>query len=286
MKLINCLSFFLLTGFRAGLVGGGFLFFFATDVNLIFTSEPLANKTQIIFVEVETMTEQPNEGGGLTKEEEIVITAEQAQLSIERVEEAISRPADEDEDEDEDDSTMLHWKRSMFAVGRVNVLWSDEVRRDGSEVSERPGFADCHLKISGLVCSALKAERVGNMSVLRMTTGDPPELLWVAGPLWFVTLFVTVPLIVGISLAIYLLYLRCLDIIWVPIVWAIALALLLFSLFMTSLSDPGMLLRHTEPKEDDWVWNDQALTFRSPNSKYDPVCAAVIEGFGTFRLAS
>lgn len=79
-------------------------------------------------------------------------------------------------------------------------------------------------------------------------------------------------------MAIFAMYLRCYDI-WLQILWAISLAILLFFLFMTSLSNPGIALRHEEPVGDDWIWNDQARTFRSPRAKYDPVCAVIVEEF-------
>jgi DHHC palmitoyltransferase len=37
--------------------------------------------------------------------------------------------------------------------------------------------------------------------------------------------------------------------------------------------------RHLESDNPDWIWNDQALTYRPLNAKYDSECACVIEGF-------
>ena len=33
------------------------------------------------------------------------------------------------------------------------------------------------------------------------------------------------------------------------------------------------------PPGEEWIWNDQALTFRPERAKYDVECAAVIEEF-------
>ena len=87
-----------------------------------------------------------------------------------------------------------------------------------------------------------------------------------------------VPLILGISMSIFILYLRCYSLSF-KIPWALSLVLLFFCLFMTSLSNPGIALRYSEQREGDWIWNDQAITFRAPDAKYDSVCGVVIEGF-------
>jgi len=79
------------------------------------------------------------------------------------------------EDEDEEDPLKLHWKKSPFAVGIVKEHWSDEIE-DGI-----CGGKDLHLRISGLVCGALGAGRIGNFATLRTTKDDPPKIVLVAG---------------------------------------------------------------------------------------------------------
>lgn len=242
---------------------------------------------------------------------------------------------DEEEDiEDEGGAVELpdgpitqHWKKSRWAVGKVNIHWADEVparqkkrkrtldnnninanahnaeeeeedKDDGSTTDAPPApswsCTNLHLKISGLVCSRMlfgKTERVGNMTILwqrpasgtnddgNATDDEPPKILLAAGPLWFVTVFVTVPLIVGISTVLYTMYLQNLEGVWIPILWATTLTVCLICLAKTSLSNPGIFPRHPTPLADDWIWNDQTLTFRPPTTKYDPVCACMVEGF-------
>ena len=201
----------------------------------------------------------------------------------------------------------IHWadelpvgqKKRKRDANAHNAEQGDEDKDDGSTAADVPpaptwNCTNLHLKLSGLVCSHMpfgKAERVGNMTILwqrpvgnrngdvNATDDEPPKILVVAGPLWFVTLFVTVPLIVGISTVLYTLYLRNLEGVWIPIVWATTLGICLICLAKTSLSNPGIFPRHSAPLADDWIWNDQTLTFRPPTTKYDPVCACMVEGF-------
>lgn len=184
--------------------------------------------------------------------------------------------------EDDDDEATIAWKQSPFAVGKVKPTWKAEFQRD--EYS-KTGCQAVVPKMASLGCGW--TERVGNMSVIyKRTRGHPeivaPEIIIVAGPFWFVTLFITIPLIVGISCVLFFRYIRCYDNLWFELVWGLLLALLLFCLLMASLSNPGILPRHLEPPEDatdDWTWNDQALTYRPSHAKYDPMCGVVVEGF-------
>ena len=183
---------------------------------------------------------------------------------------------EEEENDEEDDEIIKHWKSSKYAIGKGKATWSEELGGGGTDSKTTNGIR-IHLIISGLVCGSnlLNRERVGNMTILYQTG---TQLRWVAGPLWFRTVFVTVPLIVGISLALYFLFLQCLGM-WYIIVSSICLAYCLFCLAMTSLSDPGIVRRHAEPLEEDWIWSDQALTYRSPKAKYDPLCAVMIDEY-------
>jgi hypothetical protein len=182
-----------------------------------------------------------------------------------------------------DDEITIHWKKHPFAVGRVRVTWMDELqnwRRSKTNSSEEEeesaeGGVRIHLICTALVCGyLLRAERVGNMAVLWRFS---QRLIWVAGPFWFVVVFITMPLIFGVSMMVYFQYLGGYKT-WIQIVWWICNFFLVLSLIMVSNSNPGVLLRHNEPKEENWTWNDQARTFRSPTDKYDPGCAVVVEG--------
>ena len=114
---------------------------------------------------------------------------------VEEIEEGRGTPVDEIE---EDDPKTIHWKNSPFAVGRVNATWEEE--REGSlccrwrntNAEQQPRQCkDIHLQVSGVLCTTIKAGRVGNMAVLAQTKSDPPKILVCAGPLWMVTVFLT-----------------------------------------------------------------------------------------------
>lgn len=191
--------------------------------------------------------------------------------------------------EEDDDEATIAWKKSPFAVGRVKPKWSDEFRPDESGRPAKKGCLAVVPKMASLGCAW--TERVGNMSVIYKRTPkgqdhEPPEIVVVAGPFWFVTLFVTIPLIVGISCVLFFRYIRCYNNPWLELVWGLLLATLLGCLLMASLSNPGILPRHLEPPTPDesptdevWTWNDQALTYRPSHAKYDPLCAVMVEGF-------
>lgn len=188
---------------------------------------------------------------------------------------------------DDDNELVRRWKQSPFAVGLTQPTWADE------------GVGCCHLvqnftlvALSACVCSKLGAGRVGNMVVLAQrveahrdqvtgTTTSRPRLLWVVGPYWMVLLCLTVPLFSLLSL--WTAYTRIIDnSLPVVFIWTVCTAGLFLSLGMVSCSDPGILYRHDEPpggEDGTWRWNDQALTYRPVDAKYDTECAVVVEKF-------
>jgi hypothetical protein len=109
-----------------------------------------------------------------------------------------------------------------------------------------------------------------------------PKLLWVVGPYWPVNVFITFPLILGISFLTVFRGLRGQSIA-VIITWSLCMFTLLFALTMVACRDPGILYRHDQrpPGEDaeSWRWNDQSRTYRPVKAKFDPECAVVIEDF-------
>ena len=174
--------------------------------------------------------------------------------------------------EPDDDAATLQWKTSHWAVGKTQT---------------NPGWW------------WTSTNRVGNMIVLyprpshnnhnNNNDDDDNLFLWVVlGPFWYIPMMITTPLIVGISCAIYFKFIVCHDSqVW-TILWAILLAILLGCLFRASWSNPGILKRHVtlptaaaaaSAEEEEWIWNDQALTFRPPNAKFDQVCAVVVTDF-------
>lgn len=196
---------------------------------------------------------------------------------------------------------ILHWQNSPFAVGRVNVSWND----DRPHCFRGPGLdwdqdQDSKICCSAYVCGCLGVERVGNLAVLAQTTEDydhieninaetgelrttrrtRPKLVWVLGPYWHINVFLTYPLIIGVSL---LTGLRNLADSSLPVIatWSFCTFLMIFALIMAGCRDPGIVYRHPQapPGSEDWRWNDQARTYRPPLARFDPECQAVIEGF-------
>jgi hypothetical protein len=216
---------------------------------------------------------------------------------------------------------IQHWKDSDFAVGCVNVSWKDDQPSWFRRNSDNDGYGSDNgynsnnnrnvnnqYVISAIVCGCLGAGRVGNMPILAQTTENydeevidnetgqvivrnktRPKLLWVMGPYWTVNLFITFPLIIGISgwICYYRVSKSHLAII---ITWSIGTFLLIISLCMISCCNPGILYRHAQAptrnnnstddiEEEDWRWNDQARTYRPSDAKFDSECQVVVKGF-------
>eukprot|EP00804_Cyclotella_cryptica_P029107 CCRYP_005284-RA/>CCRYP_005284-RA protein AED:0.32 eAED:0.32 QI:187/1/1/1/1/1/2/468/363 len=130
------------------------------------------------------------------------------------------------------------------------------------------------------------------------------EIQFVVGPFWPMLLFITYPLIFGVSI-----FTLCSALPGRPlplqIVWGILTGQLIRSLFNTGFRDPGILKRHRDPPpvenddlddDDDilsrrrvafrfkkesgpWRWSDHAQSYRPRNSMYDPDCKVVVEEF-------
>lgn len=211
----------------------------------------------------------------------------------------------EDEGSPQEQRKLKHWRDSPFAVGVVNPTWIEDRPKwcgsgggyNNNDIATSE--MDQSMTASAIVCGCLGADRVGNMAVLAQSTEtytvetideetgqvvtvskQRPRLLWVIGPYWTVNIFLTWPLILGVSG--WILYRRVLDNhIAVIIGWAIGTALLILSLCMISCRNPGILHRYSEPppESEDWRWNDQAKTYRPPKARFDPETQVVVEGF-------
>eukprot|EP00579_Thalassiosira_antarctica_P001645 CAMPEP_0201869132 /NCGR_PEP_ID=MMETSP0902-20130614/2757_1 /ASSEMBLY_ACC=CAM_ASM_000551 /TAXON_ID=420261 /ORGANISM="Thalassiosira antarctica, Strain CCMP982" /LENGTH=358 /DNA_ID=CAMNT_0048394581 /DNA_START=108 /DNA_END=1184 /DNA_ORIENTATION=+ len=129
------------------------------------------------------------------------------------------------------------------------------------------------------------------------------EIQLVVGPFWPMLLFITYPLIFGVSAL--TLWNGIPGKPWyVQIGWALMTGQLIRSLFNTGFRDPGMIQRHENPppvnndgdldgedrsrrrigfrwgnEEGPWRWSDQAQSYRPKNSMYCPDCKVVIEEF-------
>lgn len=241
-----------------------------------------------------TIVEPQSNSGGIdgtrtTTSDQLISAASDADENVEQQAEALpDRVVGWDDIAAGDDNEMVrYWKESPFAVGLTKHTWAAE------EISCCELLGNFNpITLSACFCSKFGVGRVGNMIILaqRMeefhdqatgTTARRPRLLWVVGPYWMVFLCVTLPIFSLLSF--WTAYTNILDkSLPVLITWAICTGGLFLSLFMVSCRDPGILYRHAEPPtgdEEDWRWNDQALTYRPVGAKYDPDCAVVIEQF-------
>ena len=146
--------------------------------------------------------------------------------------------------------------------------------------------------------SNTKSSSYGKKSTKRLVRKR--EIQFMLGPFWPMLLFITYPLIFGVSAL--TMYSGLPGKPWyIQVGWAILTILLIRALFNTGFRDPGLLPRHKHPpavKDDDdnespsnrmgfrwrnndgpWRWSDQAQSYRPRNSSYCPDCKVVIEEF-------
>jgi hypothetical protein len=197
---------------------------------------------------------------------------------------------DESLQEDNDESMRRRWKESPFAVGLTQPAWADEPA--GCAGLFRACCSNSrysYVLFSGVICR--NAGRVGNMVVLarRMEEIEDasgqrirrPRIMCVVGPYWMVLFFLTIPFFGGLSAWTALSRLPDHNFA-VVLTWTICQVGLFVSLVNVACRDPGIMYRHAAPpqgQEESWRWNDQALTYRPANAKFDPECQVVVEGF-------
>jgi hypothetical protein len=129
------------------------------------------------------------------------------------------------------------------------------------------------------------------------------EIQLIVGPFWPMLLFITYPLIFGVS---FFTLKNAIPGKPLPLqlVWGVLTFQLIRSLFNTGFRDPGIMKRCKSPPspqnntldsdEDEprvrvafrrqaqsgtWRWSDQAQSYRPRNSMYDPDCKCIIEEF-------
>ena len=104
----------------------------------------------------------------------------------------------------------------------------------------------------------------------------------VVGPYWPMLVFITYPLILGVSFWTATTALPGMPMAFI-LFWCACTIGLCLSLFATGCRDPGIMLRRRTPppttEASRWRWNDQAKTWRPYGSVYDPDCACVVERF-------
>ena len=186
-----------------------------------------------------------------------------------------------------------HWKASPWAVGCVDPTWHDTVqsgkrrrrerRTSGRDTrSSRQAEFETYLCAGAWFCNILGAKRVGNMAVLvgDIDGDENVKLKCVAGPYWPVNACITWPAVSGLTVAVIVLGLSD-EHPGIIAAWAVLTVCLMISMVCVSFRDPGILRRHAEKPDgaegQQWIWNDQALTYRPRKARYDAECACVIE---------
>ncbi|KAG7356333.1 DHHC palmitoyltransferase [Nitzschia inconspicua] len=196
------------------------------------------------------------------------------------------------------------WKESHFATGLVPATWEEEYHSYRNDMKgqcmkmvDNDNTTPCGC-CSAMICFMLGAGRVGNMAVLRQSTewvdelveaenGETttmrvmrPRLDVVVGPYWPMLMFVTYPLILGVS------GLTLITVIpnkhpLLGLGWGILTVGLISALALTACRDPGILPRYNNPPPDDngWRWNERSHSYRPRSAWYDPDTAVVVEEF-------
>jgi hypothetical protein len=222
-----------------------------------------------------------------------------------------------------------HWRDNPYATGLVAPTWYDEINRgldsEGGSDANGPNRSCCSdaaepemdptcgcLYFSGHVCGALKFGRVGNMVILKEShvlveedvedeeAGDGSmitrkvskrEIDLIIGPYWPMMMFVTYPLILGVSFwtAVSAVFVPEYNLILV-VIWSVMTFGLCFSLFSVAFRDPGILPKYksipnqqnnnsSRSKSTSWRWIDSAQSFAPRGAMYDTDCAVVVEEF-------
>mmetsp|Transcript_6121 Transcript_6121/g.9396 ORF Transcript_6121/g.9396 Transcript_6121/m.9396 type:complete len:262 (+) Transcript_6121:149-934(+) len=194
------------------------------------------------------------------------------------------RDADNNDEEIQDEQARINvqkWKQSPYAVGYGDADWNQEVNcckyccTSTANNSDQPHNFACN-QITSCFCPC--AGRIGNMVVLyENSSTEPPEPVVMVGPYWPFMCCVTYPIIIGVLTLTAIFRIPYMH--WgLVAVWIALSVALLLSLACVACRNPGILKR-TEEERDDWIWNDQALSFRPSEAKYDRDCNCVIEGF-------
>ncbi len=225
---------------------------------------------------------------------------------------------DEHHHSERERSKLRHWKESDYATGLVEPSWADEW-----EVYRKKNCWDwgcgC-IYPSAVFCTWLGAGRIGNMAVLKeryvmVEIEDEDEdgvslkrvdgfvddeggqsshqsklvrkreIQLIVGPFWPLLIFITYPLIFGMSA--FTLYSgfpgKPLG---VQILWASLTLQLIRSLFNTGFRDPGIVTRRKkkigsqfEKNSGKWKWDDRVHSYRPNNATYCADCKVVVEDF-------
>lgn len=189
------------------------------------------------------------------------------------------------EDGEEEDENVRNWKQSPYAVGYGDADWEQEINcckywcsKPQSQPPQPHNYA-CN-QLTAFFCRG--AGRIGNMVVLHKNALTEEPVI-VVGPYWPMMMCVTYPLILAVLTATAVLRIPYLH--WgLVIAWIISSVAILLALAFVACRNPGILKRQSTLDENDrvssdWIWNDQALSYRPESAKYDRDCNCIIEEF-------
>lgn len=126
-------------------------------------------------------------------------------------------------------------------------------------------------------------QRIGRMYVLAELpcgafTNNPVRCI--VGPCWPM-LLLTLSLVVGLSLAVYISFLPDL-----PVAMTVFASLILLvnvvGLLLTGCTDPGIQPRYDQPQGDDWTWSDKAQSYRPPGAIYEIETQVMVQDIDHF----
>lgn len=198
------------------------------------------------------------------------------------------------DDEDEDNNSIKNNEDNNNSNIEEGQEQMDGYVNDNDDLED--GGVSLHQRSNGnnkrLSSSSLKNGKPTN-TTKRLVRKR--EIQYVLGPFWPMLLFITYPLIFGVSAL--TLYSAIPGKPWyVQLGWSILTLQLIRSLFLTGFRDPGILPRHRDPpavqENDDsnntrkrgmgfrwgneeggpWRWSDQAQSYRPRNAAYCQDC--------------
>lgn len=151
-------------------------------------------------------------------------------------------------------------------------------RQDEEGQEKKCCTGKCPEDLHSIFCCC--GRRVGSMFFLCERKDGSPSV--VAGPCWPFCTFVTLPLICVLSGLVLYFCMLVKDAplpFWVIYIYIPLIAITLFSLFMVSCRDPGLLARKSEEDEVAFLWNEQVGSYRPPDALYCRECEVLIEDY-------
>ena len=201
--------------------------------------------------------------------------------------------ADAFEEDEYDDRSELIVKRESghhkFSQHGSDTDMSEMEAGNNSKVDEEPYQYPVHPADDDLACvpdiPCGTYTKMGKLYVCgkrRDAHSGVQEPTWVAGPCWPMYAFTNF-LIIGISSVAMWAYLPYVH--WsFALIGFILVPFVVFALFKTGCTNPGVLKRCSKPPQDasGWRWNDQAQSYYPPNATYCRESQVLVHGYDHF----